>query len=216
MHFRLPYLAGPLAGIIFFSAVYGLAPMLGSYSHVAQTVSEIGKYGSPAKIPFQAAVLTVAFCLLVFAGSLYRFAKSRGASLVPSCLMAVFGFAEMGMAIFPSPHPLHNVFGLSAIIGYLTPLAVAVAWRNLRDSSSLRRFAWVAFALVVLTMFLNLSPIFSRDLYPLEYYGIVQRSLLLTFFGWCFYVGVDLYVRTRPSDARRIRAPRRTRLPMGR
>ena len=106
MRFRLLYLAGPLAGIIFFSAVYGLAPMLGSYSHVAQTVSEIGKYGSPAKVPFQIAVLTVGFCLLVFARSLYRFAESNGASLVPSYLMAVFGLAEVGMAVFPSPHPL--------------------------------------------------------------------------------------------------------------
>lgn len=205
MHIRLLYLAGPLAAIIFFSAVYGLAPMLGSYSHAAQTVSEIGKNGSPAEIPFQAAVLSVAFCLLVFARSLYRFAKSEGASLTPSFLMAIFGFAEMGMAIFPSPHSLHNVFGLSATIGYMTPLAVALSWRNLKDLSSLRRFAWVAFALVVLTMFLNLSPIFARDLYPLEYYGIVQRSLLFTFFGWCFYVGVDLYRRTRPSIARQIR-----------
>ena len=125
--------------------------------------------------------------------------------MVPSCLMAVFGFAEMGMAMFPSPHSLHNVFGLSAVIGYMTPLAVAVSWRNLKDSSSLRRFAWAAFALVVLTMALNLSPIFARNLYPLEYYGIVQRSLLFTFFGWCFYVGVDLYVRTRPLEAGQIR-----------
>ena len=202
MQFRLLYLAGPMAGIIFFSAVYGLAPMLGSYSHVAQTVSEIGKYGSPAKVPFQIAVLTVGFCLLVFARSLYRFAKSNGASLVPSYLMAVFGLAEVGMAVFPSPHPLHNVFGLSATIGYMTPLALALSWRDLKDASLLRSFAWAAFALVILTIFLNLSPVFARDLYPLEYYGIVQRSLLITFFGWCFYVGVDLYVRTRPSAAR--------------
>jgi hypothetical membrane protein len=199
MQQRLLYLAGPLAGVVFFSAVYTLAPMVDGYSHVSQTVSEIGEYGSPAKLPYQIAMLIVSLCLLVFASSLYSFAKANNASILPSCFIAFFGIAESGIALFPSPHPMHNLFGLSMTIGYMTPLVLAWSWKSLANANTLKSASWVAFALVVITMFLNLSPIFARDLYPLNYYGIVQRSLFVAFYGWCLYVGVELFARSRRS-----------------
>ena len=100
MQHRLLYLTGPLAGVIFFSAVYALAPMVDGYSHVAQTVSEIGEFGSPAKVLYQSAILIVSLCLLIFARSLYSFAKANNASILPSCFMAFFGISEMGIALF--------------------------------------------------------------------------------------------------------------------
>jgi len=45
-------LFGPLAGIILGFGIVGLALMIPEYSHVQQTVSEIGEAGSPARIPF--------------------------------------------------------------------------------------------------------------------------------------------------------------------
>ena len=197
MRHRMLYLSGPLAGVIFFSAVYALAPMVEGYSHIAQTVSEIGEYGSPAKVPYQIATVIVALCLLVFASSLHSFAKANNASILPAIFLAIFGIAEIGIALFPSPHPMHNVFGLSMIIGYITPLVLALSWKGLAGVNWLRNASWVAFALVVTSIFLNLSPMFARDLYPLDYYGIVQRSLLVTFYGWCLYVGVSLFERSR-------------------
>ena len=197
MQQRLLYLTGPLAGAIFFSAVYALAPMVDGYSHVAQTVSEIGEYGSPAKAFYQIAMLIVALCLLVFASSLYSFAKANNASILPPSFMAFFGIAQIGMTIFPSPHSMHNVFGLLTTVGYMTPLVMALSWKSLADSSSLRRASWVAFTLVVISIFLNLSPMFARDLYPLNYYGIVQRSLFVAFYGWCLFAGVNLFERSR-------------------
>jgi hypothetical protein len=195
MNQRSYFLFAPIGGFIFFGAVYALAPMVDGYSHVAQTISEIGQQGSPAELYLRMANLIVGFCLLVFARSLYVFTRGNSASKLPAFFMAWFAIAEIGMAAFPSPHALHNVIGLSMSIGYMTPLVLALSWRNLPGSGRLIGISWVAFILVVTTMALNLTPAFAPDLYPLEYYGIVQRSLFVAFYGWCAYAGINLYLR---------------------
>ena len=191
---RSLFLSGALAGVIFFAAVYALATMVDGYSHTAQTVSEIGELGSPAEVYLQIANLVVALCLLVFAWSIYLFAKTNHASILPAMFIACFAIAEIGVAIFPSPHTLHNVFGLSMTIGYMSPLVVAMSWRKLAGVNDLIAVSWIAFVLVVITIFLNLSPMFARDLYPLEYYGVVQRALFVAFYGWCMFMSVKLFM----------------------
>lgn len=65
-------------------------------------MSEIGEMGSPARFPFTIMLCCVALCLLVFAA---------------------------GVGIFAFPHPLHNIFGESELIGYQAPVAFALTWR---------------------------------------------------------------------------------------
>ena len=194
MQQRSLFLFGALAGVIFFSAIYILATMVDGYSHIAQTISEIGEIGSPAEVHLRVMNLVVALCLLVFAWSLHLFAKSNSASNLPAIFIACYSISEIGMAMFPSPHALHNVFGLSMTIGYMSPLVLALSWKNLASANGLIMISWTAFIFVVITIFLNLTPVFARDLYPLEYYGIVQRSLFVAFFGWCVFVSVKLFV----------------------
>ena len=195
MQQRLLFLPGALAGVIFFSAMYALATMVDGYSHVAQTVSEIGQAGSPAEVYMRIANVAVSLCLVLFAWGLYLFAQGNNISKLPAVFMAFYTIAEIGVAIFPSPHQLHNIFGLSMTIGYLTPVVLALSWKNLVNSSKLITVSWIAFILVIIAISLNLSPIFTHNLYPLEYYGIVQRSLFVTFYGWCFYSGLKLFGR---------------------
>ena len=133
MQQKLLYLPGALAGLIFFAAVYSLAPMLDGYSHLSQTVSEIGRQGSPAEAYLQAANLTVALCLLAFAWGLYLFARANDVSKLPAFFVACYALAEMGVAAFPTPHQLHNVFGLSMMIGYMAPLVLAVSLGGLAE-----------------------------------------------------------------------------------
>ena len=49
---------------------------------------------------------------------------------------------------------------------------------------------------------LNLSPLFAPTLYPLEYYGLVQRALFLAFYGWCTYLSLALYADCRRASQR--------------
>ena len=188
-------LAGILAGPIFFTAVYALASMLDGYSHVSQTVSEIGWMESPVRVFHQAALLLVAVCLLTFAVGLYRFAGSNGVPRIPAFILGCLAVSLTGLAATPIPDPLHNVFGLSSLIGYMSPLAVALSWRKLQNPGRIIGIAWIAFVLVLVTIALNLSPLFAPDLYPLEYYGVAQRSLFVVFYGWCTCLGVALSAR---------------------
>lgn len=196
-------LFGTLAGLLFFGTVYGLAFAVPGYSHVSDTVSEIGQVGSPVERLFQVAMLAVDLCIVSFGLGLLYFARSREASIVPAAFVAYFGLVEIGLHVYPSPHPLHNVFGLSLTIGYLAPLALAFSWRCLSSASALVNASWLASALILISLFLNISPLFTRDLFPLEYYGIVQRSAHVLFFGWCAYVSIRCFLF---SDSRIMQA----------
>lgn len=165
------------------------------YSHVSETVNEIGEIGSPVTTPFQIAMLAVNLCVILFAAGLFYFARANELSVIPAFFVAWFGLADVGTNVFPSPHPLHNVFGLSLTIGYLAPLVLAIAWRRSDTARSIAGVSWFVAALVLVSMFLNISPAFNRDLYPLEYYGIVQRSAVVLIYGWFAWAGLQCVSR---------------------
>lgn len=195
MQQRLYFLSGTLAGIIFFSSVYALAAMIDGYSHIAQTVSEIGYKGSPAQGYLQITNLIVAGCLLLFSAGLFQFADKNKLSRLPVFFMSCYAIAQIGIAAFPTPHPLHNVFGLSMTVGYMTPLVLVFAWKDQATVHNIVNISWIAFLLIAIAIALNLSPLVARDLYPLEYYGVVQRSLFVVFYGWCAYLGLKLFAK---------------------
>ena len=190
-------LCGVLAGIVFFTTVYGLAALLPDYSHLAETISEIGEIGSPMATPFQVGMLAVNLLVLLFGAALLKFAKDRDLSSVPVYFVLFFGLADIGTNVFPSPHPLHNVFGLSLTIGYMAPLAFAIGWRRAETTRAIARISAVVALLLFVSIFLNISPAFNRDLYPLEYYGVVQRSAFVLFYGWCAYLAVKTWKLAR-------------------
>jgi hypothetical membrane protein len=186
-------LLGPLAGILFFATVYLLAALLPDYSHLAETVSEIGELGSPVALPFQVGMLAVNLCVILFGVGLLRVAGSAGVSKAPAIFVIYFGVMDIGTNVFPSPHPLHNLFGLSLTIGYLAPLVTAITWRRADTVRSIAAVSIPVAVLIFVSIFLNISPAFNRDLYPLEYYGVVQRSIFVLFYGWCAYVGLKAW-----------------------
>jgi hypothetical protein len=133
--------------------------------------------------------------VVAFAWGLHRFARTKDVASLPAYFVLFYAFSQTGSALFPAPHQLHNVFGLSMMIGYMAPLVLSLSWRGVNGVSELVRGSEIAFALIAISMFLNLSPLFARGLYPLEYYGLVQRSLLIAFYGWCLYAGFKLFAR---------------------
>ncbi len=196
MNYRLFLLLGLLAPLVFSAAAIGLSLMVSDYSHISQTVSEIGKQGSPVELLWKLSNLLVALFILGLAWGLYCVAQSQTFSKVPAYFVAYFAVVSGDMAIFESPHPLHNLFGLSMILGYMAPLSLAVSWRRKEQVIPLIRFSWVVGLLILVSIALNLSPLFFRDLYPLQYYGLVQRSLLVLFYGvWCPVVALYFYRR---------------------
>ncbi len=182
---------GWIAGCAFIMGTLLMGYILEDYNIVSQTVSEIGQKGSSLESTFRIFSISIGVLLILFAIGLIQFARKEGLSIVPAILLLTFGLAEFGIGIFESPHPLHNVFGLSMTIGYFSPLMFFLLWKS-KLGSQLKWISLLVFILIILGIFLNLSPLFAPDLYDLQYYGLVQRFLLYTFYAYCAYLSLHV------------------------
>ncbi len=181
---------GWIAGILFIAGTLILGNLIEGYNLVSQTVSEIGQKNSPLESTFQIFSFTISILLILFSTGLIMFSKKNSLSIVPGIFMLTFGLAEFGIGVFASPHPLHNVFGLSLTIGYFSPFMFFLLWKS-RQGNRLKWISLLVFILVIIGIFLNLTPAFAPDLYPLKYYGLIQRFLLYTFYGYCAYISLN-------------------------
>jgi len=168
-----------------------LGSQLEGYSAISQTVSEIGEKGSPLYLQWQIFSTGIGCLLILFGSGIVSFAKKSDLSIVPGIFILLAGLSQFGVGVFPSPNPLHNVFGLSMTVGYFSPLIFALRWKT-QLGIRFKRLSLIAFILIVLGIFLNLTPAFAPSLYPLEYYGIVQRFLLFTFYIYCAFISISL------------------------
>lgn len=195
-------LFGPLAGIILGFGIAGLALLIPGYSHVHQTVSEIGEIGSQARVPFAVMLGCVAVCILLFASAVRDVSVVANHSRLPAYLIAFMALPAAGIAVFAYPHPAHNIFGMSELIGYQAPLAFALAWRHDPGAKTLVVLSWIFFLLIWGAIALNLSPFFTPIwVYVKPVHGIAQRALFAAWFGWCAIAGILLFKRNCARSA---------------
>jgi len=189
-------LFGPLAAAILTLGIVCLAAFVPGYSHVSQTVSEIGEMDSPVRLAFTLMLCGVAACLLVFAAGVRSASMKAGHGQAAALLIACMAVSAAGVGLFPFPHPLHNVFGQSELIGYQAPLALALGWRNDPRARRIVSVSWIMFGLVWITLALNLTSIDRHGAlweHMKPVYGLIKRSLFAAWFTWCTVVGVLLW-----------------------
>lgn len=189
---------GPAAGVILALGIAGLATRVPGYDHVRQTVSEIGEVGSPSRVPFTIMPLAIAACLLLFASALRDRSKEAGHSPWAAYLIGAMAISVAGVGVFAFPHPLHNVFGVSELIGYQAPLLFALGWRGDARASGLVALSWLAYALLLVAIALNLSGLDPQGAVWAQVkpvHGLAQRALFAVWFGWCAIVGLSLHRR---------------------
>lgn len=179
---------GPAAALLFFAGIFVIALMTPGYSQVRQTVSELGEVGSPWQAVFSALLCLVALCLIIFASGVARTMRACGHATLPAWLVAALAISSAGVGLFSFPHPLHNVFGMSELIGYQAPLAAAMVCRGDRRARRLVVFSGVMYVAVLLAIAANLVTLdrhgeLWHQVQP--FYGIVQRLLFGTWFVWC-------------------------------
>lgn len=205
MSLRSRLLFGLIAAIVF-ACVLGLLPsMLPGYSSITQTVSEIGELGSPARLPFAALLCVIAACILIFASALRDVSVELGRSSVAAWLTGCMAVSVAGVGIFAYPHPLHNVFGLSELIGYQAPWVLALAWRRLPRTRSVVAFSWLMAAVVWCAIIANLATLDRGGaLWRMEepIYGIIQRLLFVSWFVWLAGTGLMLGGNSLASENR--------------
>jgi hypothetical membrane protein len=186
-------LFGPIAAVLFFFGVLGLSLLIPGYSHVHDDISPIGRIGSPLRVPFSAVLICYACSLLIFASGVSNVAGRAGTSRVPAYLVAFMAFTQIGIAIFATPHPLHNMFGIASMVGFLAPLAMAVSWRRDRSARTLVVVSYVLGFLVLASIIVGLSELFPQlHLWQLveSVPGLVQRSLAVTWLMWLIVSGL--------------------------
>jgi len=186
---------GPLAAAILCIGLVGLALTIPGYSAVRQTVSEIGEVGSPARIPFAVLLCAVAACLLLFASAVASWSKRRAQPRWAALFIAFMAAPAAGVGIFAYPDPLHNLFGMSELVGYQAPLVLALTWRKTPQDRAIVRFSAIMAGVVWVAILANLTT-FHRSgalwasIGPI--YGLVQRALFASWFIWCAGVGLLL------------------------
>ena len=195
-------LFGPLAGIILGFGIVALALLIPGYSHVHQTVSEIGEIGSPARVPFAVMLGCVAVCILVFASAVRDLSVAADHPRLAAYLIAFMALPAAGIGVFAYPHPAHNVFGMSELIGYQAPLVFALTWRRDPRAKAVVVLSWIFFALIWGAIALNLTA-FSAPIwaYVKPVHGLAQRALFAAWFGWCAVLGILLFNRNWQRSA---------------
>jgi hypothetical protein len=195
---RYRFLFGPLAAAVLCFGIVGLALMVPGYSHVHQTVSELGELGSPARVPFAIMLCCVAACILIFAWAVRDLSLEAGRTQSAAYIAGAMAISIAGAGVFAFPHPLHNFFGTSELIGYQAPLAFALTWRRDLSKRTGVVVSWIMFGLIWGAIAANFIT-FYRDgqiwAYVKPIYGLVQRSLFVTWFSWCAWIGVLLFQR---------------------
>ena len=195
-------LFGPLAGVILGFGVAGLALLISEDRHVRQTVCEIGEIGSPARVPFAIMLGCVAACVLVFASAVRDVSVSADHSRFTAYLIGFMALPAAGIGVFAYPHPAHNFFGMSELIGYQAPLVFALTWRRDPRAKTLVMISWIFFALIWGAIALNLSALVAPVwAYVKPVHGLAQRALFAAWFGWCAVLGILLFRRNCQASA---------------
>jgi len=196
---------GPAAALVLPAGIAVIGHATPGYSHVRQTVSELGEVGSPGRVLFTALLLLVAICLAIFAAGAARTLRQMGLSALPAYFIGAMAISTAGVGLFAFPHPLHNVFGMSELIGYQAPLVVALTSGKSRGARRLTVFSAVMYVTVLIAIALNMSVI-DRDgalwLAIRPFHGIAQRVLFAAWFLWCAGYGILLARRSVTGDAR--------------
>jgi len=208
-------LCGPLMSIVLLAGIAIFPYFVPGYSQVHQTVSETYEIGSPMQIPFQIMLGIVAILALLFAIGIYRVSAARGHGPIGAIFVGVFAITAGGLALYPFPTPLHNVFGLSELVFYQAAIVIALQWRRDPPASKLVRFSWLCFIAQWISLGFNFV-IFFRDshlwhaVHP--YYGLLQRSLFVVSCIWSAGAGLLLWklqAATHPTQALPIASPSR-------
>jgi hypothetical protein len=193
---------GPVAAAIFFVGVACLALLIPGYSHVQQSISAIGMLGTPLRGPFAFVIACYACSLLIFASGIFRVAAKSGVPKFPAYMIGYYALTRFGIATFATPHPLHNIFGLLSMLGYLTPLALAFTWGRI-GPHKLIIISYLLGLTVLVAIILGLSELFPQlGLWQLvsPYPGLVQRLLVAAWLPWFVAAGILLRRQQRFMD----------------
>jgi hypothetical membrane protein len=184
-----------------------LAALTPNYSHVANTLSELGAVGAPYAAYFNTSFIVAGVLITVFAVGLHRgIGAGRGSRIGPG-LVAVFGlFAVAGTGLTPldpAPMALINFVHIALVLIGFLGLAAGMYFLSVRMTNDLdwREYARVtrlgSFGLLVLFSVW----FFALFLVPLEVgeapNGALQRPFVVWALLWIEFTAIKLFRLSR-------------------
>ncbi|HEX7046613.1 MAG TPA: DUF998 domain-containing protein [Gammaproteobacteria bacterium] len=186
-----------LAAAVAFVPVVLFAKRRPGYSHIRQTISELGETGAPdakkvAIFAFAPAGHTIWLFVAALAFAVPQLSEGPGL-----WLFALLGAAYVGAAMFPCDPgaPLwgtwrNNLHNLLAGIGYLGAIAGMIELgRAMEDVPVLQSIAEFSQLMGQATLF----GVFLLS-FPSPIRGLIQRIVEAVFYGWMLLVAVTLLV----------------------
>lgn len=197
----LRLLCGPLAGITFTAGIALLPLFAPGYDSASQPISQLGQLGAPLRIQFAAVLIVTAMLQLLFGVELRARSRAVGASQAAFYLIVFASLCEIGAAIFPTPLPMHKLFGLSSVIGQFAPFALAIGWRRVAGARLVVGASLLFGTLWLIAVVLAFSPLYSEALSEAirPVYGLVQRTIHIGWYCWLAAIGLLLLGKFDPE-----------------
>ncbi|UCG82921.1 MAG: DUF998 domain-containing protein [Dehalococcoidia bacterium] len=194
---RLLAISGVLGPPIYAILVITLGALWPDYSHVKQSMSELGSVGAPHALVMNTAGLQLLGILLTaFALGLHRGLGSGRSARIGCSLVAISGIAIFMTGVFQcDAHCIdttkigitHSIFAtISALAMMLSPFALLPALGN---DSRWRRY--VLFSLMIGIMVAILSGLYGLDVFE-QWKGVMQRLSLGVALLWIEVMAIKL------------------------
>ena len=195
---------GIVAPILFTLAVIVLGFVRENYSHISDTISDLGEIGSPNMAGQNVNFILTGLLILAFSFGLYGGTGPGKRVKVGSLLVSVIGLGLAVAGVFPDdvrcPSPGCNSLAANghAVAGFmvfpLIPIAILLFSRGLGRDTVWRRYRTyslvtgiVAFALLVLFLAQDETSLLGqRD-------GAIQRLYLASWFQWIAVMAIGLF-----------------------
>jgi hypothetical membrane protein len=184
---------------VFWLASFVLGAIRPDYSHVVNTISELGAVGTPNAILWNIIGFIVPGIFLAIAGGVIAKSVNRERSNVinlASVLLILSGLAVAGQGIFPAEmkNGMANTASISTLGHFLFSLLSGAGWvlgalllvRPMKRSPDWHGWHFASIILVVLTLIASLT---LRSVMP---DGLAQRTGNIFFLSWFLIMSVKL------------------------
>ena len=196
---KLFLLSGMFIPIIFWLTLGICGLILDNYSHLTNLVSELGIIKYPTHLIFTIGLFLCAGFSATFFIGLFKICKNEKLNTIPIFIIFICTFSFAGIAAFPMPHRLHELFGYLSIFLLLSPPLAVILWSRKDKLKNLRLFSTISLFIMALGFLAFFPEILSN------YFGLKQRFFHIGWSIWFLYLSwsfINLYNRQSLVNSR--------------
>lgn len=178
-------ITGVATPILFWIVIFIAGGVTNNYSHLKNTISELGQIGASAEHFMLVGLSLLAAAAVIFSFYFYRVCKRLKISLWPAIFSFSLPISMLWAGIFPMGNNLHDKQGPLPLLLVFGMIAAIFQWPN--QNFKLEKLTTIIATLLVLLIFLRFVKPFGN-----QYEGTVQRCYYLGWSVWCVSIAILL------------------------